>query len=78
VILSEGHISRDNDAQEAHVASTKLNDMKALGLVLYLVLGGKYISVQDDVKNQDSKDKNKEEQEEEFDQSAKRGRGTMT
>jgi hypothetical protein len=42
------------------------------------VLGGKYISVQDDVKNQDSKDKNKEEQEEEFDQSAKRGRGTMT
>jgi serine/threonine protein kinase len=72
VILSEGHISRSKDAQEAHAASMKTNDMKALGLVLYLVLGGNQLTAEP---AQDQKPTDHEESDSSV--RAKRGRNNV-
>ena len=70
-ILSDEHISKSKDAQEAYSARMKLNDMKALGLVLYSVLGGK----DDSVAAAEDKDAPAVKDDEETDQSrSKKGR----
>ena len=80
-ILTDEYLSHNKDAHEAHTARLKIEDLKALGLLLYSVLGGKTnLNKSENEADEEIKDEEIEDEieDEEIDDSARSKRGRKT